>query len=423
MSLIRDQSVFLMHVAELINKATEMGFQVTGGELYRTSEQQALHIKNGRSKTMNSQHLKRLAVDLNFFKTASDGSLKLTYEVEELRPIGQWWEGLDPANRWGGNWSSFKDTPHFERREGQLGIVAPGGAAAPGQSPARAADSAGPVGAAVPAGTRRGAALTITGAVGQRWRNERDDVETVQRLLNLSAAANRFQIDEGALNPDGAFGRKTADAIMAFQRSVGGDPTPSGVVEPNSETLANLLEALPDRVDANVLALIFLRASEKDVQDLCDGILRTMANRGIDTPRRQAHFLAQIGHESGELRFREEIASGAAYEGRTDLGNVNSGDGRRFKGRGLIQLTGRANYREYARSINRETEIMNDPEQIASQTDLCVDVAGWYWTRRKLSALADVDDLTTITKRINGGLNGLEDRRRLLVRAKALLGA
>jgi hypothetical protein len=117
MSLVHEQSVFLLHVAELIRKASELGFVASGGELYRTSEQQALHVKHGRSKTMKSLHLKRLAIDLNFFQEASDGALTLTYDVEELRALGAFWESLDAANRWGGNWTSFKDAPHFERRE------------------------------------------------------------------------------------------------------------------------------------------------------------------------------------------------------------------------------------------------------------------------------------------------------------------
>jgi len=115
MDLIREQASFLIHLRELIGKAVELGFVVTGGELYRTPEQQALHIKNGRSKTMDSQHLKRLAVDLNFFRELPDGSLELVYDADVLRPLGEYWEGLDGANRWGGNWQSFKDTPHFER--------------------------------------------------------------------------------------------------------------------------------------------------------------------------------------------------------------------------------------------------------------------------------------------------------------------
>lgn len=109
MSLVAHQAAFLLDVAKLINKATEMGFTVTGGELYRTAEQQQIYLKTGRSKTMNSNHLKRLAVDLNFFK---DG--KLVYDVPTLKPIGDYWELLNELNRWGGKWR-FVDTPHFER--------------------------------------------------------------------------------------------------------------------------------------------------------------------------------------------------------------------------------------------------------------------------------------------------------------------
>lgn len=111
MSLVAEQAAFLLDVCKLINKATELGFVVTGGELFRTAEQQQIYIKTGRSKTMNSNHLKRCAIDLNFFK---DG--KLTYDIAVLKPVGDYWEGLNPKNQWGGNWKSFKDVPHFERR-------------------------------------------------------------------------------------------------------------------------------------------------------------------------------------------------------------------------------------------------------------------------------------------------------------------
>lgn len=410
MSLVREQSSFLLHVAELIRKASELGFLVSAGELYRTPEQQALHVKNGRSKTMNSQHLKRLAVDLNFFREQANGEYVLTYEVAELQALGNYWESLDPANRWGGNWNSFKDTPHFERREGTPAaprIVVPTSA---GSGAIPAADASG-----------RGKGL-LQAAVGTQSPNTRDDVETVQRLLNLCASQNQFQLDEGVLKTDGAFGKKTLAGIMAFQRSVMGASTPDGRVGVASAELDTLCKALPDTVDSQILLLLYLRAGEQDVIELAQRICRIMANRNIDSPLRQAHFLAQIGHESGELRFKAEIASGDAYEGRLDLGNVQPGDGRRFKGRGLIQLTGRANYAEYAKAIGRETEILQAPELIEQDLELCVDVAGWFWSRKNLNTLADADDLTAITKRINGGLNGLEDRRRLLTRAKSLLG-
>jgi len=110
MSLVTEQAAFLLDVCKLVQKANELGFTVTGGELFRTLEQQQIYIKTGRSKTMNSLHLKRCAIDLNFF---IDG--KLTYDVKVLTPLGQYWESLNSKNQWGGFWRSFKDVPHFQR--------------------------------------------------------------------------------------------------------------------------------------------------------------------------------------------------------------------------------------------------------------------------------------------------------------------
>ena len=109
MSVVAEQAAFLLDVAKLINKATELGFTVTGGELFRTAEQQQIYVKTGRSKTMNSNHLKRCAIDLNFFR---DG--KLVYDVPTLKPVGEYWQSLHPKKRWGGLWR-FVDLPHFER--------------------------------------------------------------------------------------------------------------------------------------------------------------------------------------------------------------------------------------------------------------------------------------------------------------------
>jgi putative chitinase len=147
-------------------------------------------------------------------------------------------------------------------------------------------------------------------------------------------------------------------------------------------------------------------------------IQSTLAEYEIDTRLRVAHFLAQIIHESAGLRTTEEFASGGAYEGRKDLGNVNPGDGRRYKGRGLIQLTGRANYRRLGDKLGIDLE--NEPE-IAAEPKLSLTIACEYWADRKINAACDVDDLIAVTKKVNGGLNGLPDRRQLLVRAKAAL--
>ena len=138
----------------------------------------------------------------------------------------------------------------------------------------------------------------------------------------------------------------------------------------------------------------------------------------MDSELRLAHFMAQLVHESGHFKYMEEIASGAAYEGRRDLGNTVAGDGKRFKGRGPIQLTGRANYREFGRRIGIDLE--NHPE-IAAIPSIGLHTALEYWKDRNLNAYADRDDVVGITKRINGGTNGLADRKANLAKIKSWL--
>lgn len=110
MSLVNEQAAFLLDAGKLVQYATDQGFVVTGGELWRTPEQQKVYVQTGRSKTMASNHLRRLAIDLNFFRNG-----ELIYDKNVLRPIGEYWESLNPANRWGGNFRSIVDVPHFER--------------------------------------------------------------------------------------------------------------------------------------------------------------------------------------------------------------------------------------------------------------------------------------------------------------------
>ncbi|MDD4852968.1 MAG: glycoside hydrolase [Acinetobacter towneri] len=131
----------------------------------------------------------------------------------------------------------------------------------------------------------------------------------------------------------------------------------------------------------------------------------------LDNSLRLIHFLAQLAHESGNFRYMEEIASGAAYEGRKDLGNVNKGDGVRYKGRGPIQLTGRANYRRYGQQLGIDFE--NNPEIVAIPS-VGLMVACKFWFDNGLNTLADQDDLRAITRRINGGYNGFDDRKNKL---------
>lgn len=139
---------------------------------------------------------------------------------------------------------------------------------------------------------------------------------------------------------------------------------------------------------------------------------------GITTNLRMAHFLSQVAHESCELRYTQELASGKAYEGRKDLGNTHVGDGVRFKGRGLIQITGRANYEAYRLFCGYD--VVSHPGLLEKPLG-AVKSAMWYWQTHGLNSLADLDNIEKVTKRINGGYNGLESRRKYLNRAKVAL--
>jgi len=148
-----------------------------------------------------------------------------------------------------------------------------------------------------------------------------------------------------------------------------------------------------------------------------------MVAGGITTPKREAAFLAQVGHESGSLRYMEEIASGAAYEGRTDLGNTQPGDGKRYKGRGPIQITGRTNYAAAGKALG--LDLINNPTQAATP-QVGFRLAVWFWNTHGLNTYADQNTQSafdTITRRINGGTNGAADRNSRWAVAKRVLGA
>ena len=138
----------------------------------------------------------------------------------------------------------------------------------------------------------------------------------------------------------------------------------------------------------------------------------------VNTHLRVCHFLAQAAHEAASFRTLREFASGAAYEGRKDLGNTQRGDGVRYKGRGIFQLTGRANYRTIGAKIGMDLE--NNPELAASH-EVSVLTALEYWKSRNLNKWADEDNVERITRLINGGLNGFDDRKKYLARCKQVI--
>jgi putative chitinase len=180
---------------------------------------------------------------------------------------------------------------------------------------------------------------------------------------------------------------------------------------------------------AEQLRRIMPRASDADVDDFAGPLAAAMARFNVNTPARQAAFLAQLAHESDELWHQrdrygsergEEYASGLAYEGRRDLGNTEPGDGQRFKGRGLIQVTGRANYAKAAEALGpnflERPELLNEPKHSAN-------AAGHFWESHGLNELADAGDFGRITRIINGGTNGQAQRESFLARAGEALAA
>lgn len=141
----------------------------------------------------------------------------------------------------------------------------------------------------------------------------------------------------------------------------------------------------------------------------------------INTPLRIAHFMAQLHHESGGFKYLKELGNSAyfnKYEGRKDLGNTVKGDGAKFKGRGYIQITGRANYTELSKALN--IDFVNNPELLEQEANAILS-ALWFWDKKKLNIFADEDNISTITKRINGGFNGIQERKELLLKYKDLL--
>ncbi|MGE8150905.1 glycoside hydrolase family 19 protein [Pseudomonas vancouverensis] len=140
--------------------------------------------------------------------------------------------------------------------------------------------------------------------------------------------------------------------------------------------------------------------------------------------KRLAMFIAQVGHESGQLVYSRELwgptETQIRYEGRESLGNTVPGDGFKFRGRGLIQITGRSNYRQCSLGLFGDERLLTSP-QLLEQPQWAAESAGWFWDRNGLNELADRDQFNSITRRINGGLNGLQDRLQLWARARAVL--
>ena len=265
--------------------------------------------------------------------------------------------------------------------------------------------------------------MCITSSVGRGGRNDLADVTVVQILLNLNRP--RFEAPVPAeLKTDGRIGPNTIKTIEAFETRVMGLPESDGIVVGGDATIKALLAGLEPGPSKEKLAIVLPMALAKRIELFFGPLVEGMTKYGITTPLQMAHFIAQIGLESGNFLYTEELADGSAYEGRKDLANTQPGDGKKFKGRGLIQLTGRANYTAYSKYTG--VDYVADPKPIAKDPLLAVDAACWFWVDRRLGPLADADDVRAVTKRINGLADGphthLDQRVANLNRAKAVLG-
>lgn len=156
-----------------------------------------------------------------------------------------------------------------------------------------------------------------------------------------------------------------------------------------------------------VIAKIMPQASMRRIAEFTPGLDNAFTEFEINTEMRVAQFLAQIACESIQLTYTAEIASGIRYEGRADLGNTQPGDGPKFKGRGLIMITGRANYAACAAALG--LPLLDHPELLELPTHAARS-SGWFWSTHGLNAIADTGDVRAVTRRVNGGYNNLSDR-------------
>lgn len=260
--------------------------------------------------------------------------------------------------------------------------------------------------------------MSISNAVGKGGRNNNEDVKVVQAALNLVRSGS-FGL-KSRIEVSGKAGNDTIAAIELFQAGVVGMKTPDGLISPNGKTIQALKSSIKKGLNSDSLAAIMAYGNRATLQLYLPLFGSQLPKYQIVTSLRIAHFLAQLGHESLSLRHAEELASGEAYEGRKDLGNTKPGDGKRFKGRGFIQLTGRNNYEEYSNDACLNL-MQNGNESLIAKYPHALDVSLWFWKKRNLNQRSDMDDLRGITRRVNGGFNGLLDREKYLKRAKFFL--
>ena len=228
------------------------------------------------------------------------------------------------------------------------------------------------------------------------------------KLGSIGEDVKKLQTKLG-LTPDGSFGPKTESAVKNWQTKNG--LKSDGIVgEVTWSKMFNTEVIKEDIIITSETNLNIDKLKGKIPDNVLSQISETAKKFNITSNLRLAHFLAQCAHESGNWKYRLEIASGSAYEGRKDLGNTEKGDGVKFKGRGYIQLTGRANYSKFSKFIGEDC--VSNPNLVSDKYPLAS--AGFFFDSNKLWSICDLgstDDIVTkVTKRVNGGTNGLSDR-------------
>jgi len=236
---------------------------------------------------------------------------------------------------------------------------------------------------------------------------------TVKSGDTLSAIAKKYGTTVSAICS--ANGISNPNRISVGQRLTipsGGSSTPSTPSKPSTPST-------PSKPSGSGLPITSSQMSQLGWKNMASSTLSDLnsccSRFDISTPARIRHFLSQCSHESACGRYTKELASGQAYEGRSSLGNTQKGDGPRFKGAGFIQLTGRSNYQAFANFMGDQS-IMQGVDYVATHYPWTS--AGFWWHRNGMNKLCDQGaSVDTITKRVNGGYNGLEDRRMYYNRA------
>ena len=227
--------------------------------------------------------------------------------------------------------------------------------------------------------------------------------QVVERILRF---LSRLQSQAPATSTDGLNPKESVAAS---------EPTP----EPTETIIEVPIMALD--ISLSNLKKVLTSAPDARLEKFIKPLQNVAEQFSINTPERFTMFIAQIAHESGEFRYMKEIwgptSTQLKYEGRKDLGNTVEGDGKRFLGRGPIQITGRANYTECGKALG--IDLISNP-QLLEDPFIGLQSAGWFWSTRNLNDIADKGDFTLVTRRINGGTNGLEDRKKYYERAKVV---